>query len=467
MEPDEIKKLSDDMKTMSEKVTAAENKVKELEDEKKNYLASGSYRSGSSVGGSSDEKRALMYFGVSHPKQLLGINTGAERYKNVPVELKHIVREFKTAVDTSRWISQMFYGEPMDVIGKDETGDMTRRVKGTLDHYYGRQVLAPMIKAFGSTVVGAGDEWVPTAYASSFIDEYELDKVLEQRVKTIPMPSNPFVQPVKTGVTKARKATENTAMSEANWNTTAITFTATKLAEYFILPEELTADSAPDFMAAGRDEVVRAQIRAVESAMINGDNDGTHIDSDTQAGAADLAEKIWKGWRRQALANSANGSTVNFGAAFNTTLLRQLRAAMGKFGSNPRELLWICGPSVYTQFLALPDVSTVDKFGPQATVLQGALAAYQGIPIVNSEHFREDLNASGVYDGVTTTLAGVLLVNTTRWYLGQRRPITVKMMPDLPSQDRFLLASYQRKDFQGHAQGAVEKSVVYGYNVLK
>lgn len=467
MNAEELKRLADEMKLVSEKVVAAENKVKELEDEKKNWLAAGSYRSGSAVGGASDEKRALMHFGVSHPKQLLSINTGAERYKNVPAELKHIVREFKTAVDTSRWISQLFHGEPMDSIGKDENGDVTRRVKGTLDHYYGRNVLAPMIKAFGSTVVGAGDEWVPTAVAASFIDEFELEKVLEQRVRTVPMPSNPFVQPVKTGVTKARKASENTAVSDSNFATSKITFTATKLVEYYILPEELTADSAPDFMAAGRDEVVRAQVRAVEAAMISGDDDGTHIDSDTQAAGADVAEKIWKGWRRQALANSANGATVNFGGAFNTTLLRQMRAAMGKFGSNPRELLWVVGPSVYTQFLALPDVVTIDKFGPSATVLSGALAAYQGIPLVNSEHMREDLNASGVYDGVTTTLGGVLLVNTTRWYIGQRRPITVKMMPDLPSQDRFLLASYQRKDFQGHAQGAVEKSVVYGYNVLK
>jgi len=36
---------------------------------------------------------------------------------------------------------------------------------------------------------------------------------------------------------------------------------------------------------------------------------------------------------------------------------------------------------------------------------------------------------------------------------------------DLPAYDRWLMASYQRKDFVGHAQSAAEVSAVYGYNV--
>jgi hypothetical protein len=56
-------------------------------------------------------------------------------------------------------------------------------------------------------------------------------------------------------------------------------------------------------------------------------------------------------------------------------------------------------------------------------------------------------------------------VNLKRWYLGIRRPIVVKAMQDLPYYDRFLLASYQRKDFQGFTQSATEVSVSYGINI--
>lgn len=140
---------------------------------------------------------------------------------------------------------------------------------------------------------------------------------------------------------------------------------------------------------------------------------------------------------------------------------------MGKFGSNPEELLIIAGPVVYNQLRYLDSVFTVEKFGPMATVLKGALMAWSGIPIVNSEHFREDLNESGVHDGVTATKAGIVVVNTSRFMVGQRRPIRIKLMPDLPGSDRYLLASYRRVDYKGHVQDADEKSVVYGYNITK
>lgn len=460
---DQLDAMLQETKALKQRTEAAEAKVKALEDEKENIIAKHSI-STTSRSGSSDEARTMKFFGVSHPKQLLQVNVAHPRYRHVPDELKHMALSFKKSVDTARWISQMFYGEPMDRIGKRDQDDSLSSVKGVLDHHFGKHVLAPVLKAFGSTVGGAGDEWVPTALSTSYIPEYELEKVLEQRVREVSMPTNPFELPVLKDVTKARKATENSAMSAANFGTDKIAFSAVKLAEYFEIPEELTEDSAPDFLGAARDEVVLAQRRAAESAMINGDDDGTHLDSDTHVAGADVAEKIWKGWRRQAIAN-ASPATLDMAGVINATNLRSLRAVMAKFGSNPRELMWVVGPSVYTQFLALAEVATIDKFGPQATVLNGALAAYQGIPIVNSEHMREDLNATGVFDNVTTNRGAVLLVNTTRWYLGQRRPIRVKLMSDLPSQDRWLLASYRRVDFKGHTQSATEKSVVYGYNV--
>jgi hypothetical protein len=463
-------------KELETRTEAAEAKVKTLEQDKVDLLATkglsgqtGNGGGGQMLGQASDEQRALRYFQKSHPRELLDINVGAPKYKHVPDELKMVVLNFKQAVDIARFCAQYFNQESLDMIGRDEKSDRLAIVKSILDTRYGREVLAPAIKAFGSTIAGAGAEWVPTAVATSYLEEYELRRVLEGRFALINMPSNPFDQPKLTNVTKARIALQGQSnFLSNNFGTDKIRFTATKLEEFYVLPEELTEDSAPDFMAAGRDEVVRSQERAAESAIINGDSDGTHQDSDTQAGDANLAEKAWDGLRKRALANSGNGSTYDFSnAAVDETKLGVLRSRLGKFGSNPDELLIVGGPVVYNQLVNLDKVSTVEKFGPMATVLKGALAAYQGIPIVNSEHFREDLNASGVYDGMTTTRAGILMVNTKRFYVGQRRPIRVKLMPDLPGSDRWLLASYRRVTFEGHAQGAVEKSVAYGYNIAK
>lgn len=463
MDPKQVEELNTKIGNLATRAEAAEAKVAEQE---RTLAAMAANAPASGSRASSDEARAMAFFGVNHVKQLLEINVAAPRFKAVPAEYKHIVLQLKNAVDTARFVAQAFHGAPRDRFGSNESLDSVGRVKNILETAFGKSELAPRLKAFGSTVVGGGDEWVPTLISSNYIDEFELEKLVEGRMVQLDMPSSPFELPVKSGVTKARKIAENTAITDSSFTTSKLTFTAKKIGEYFILPEELNEDSAIAIFPMAKEELIRAQNRAVESAIINGDDDGTHIDSDTQAGAADLAEKLWKGLRRQAIANSANGGTKSFGAAAVTkTNLRDMRAQGGKYFVNPSQCIWIVGSRVYAQMLSLDEVNTLDKYGPMATVLRGALAAYMGIPIVVSEHMRENLNATGVYDGVTTDKAGVLLVNENRWYVGKRRPIKIMLSQDLPSQDRMLLASYQRKDFQGHAQSASEVSVVYGYNV--
>jgi hypothetical protein len=459
---DQLEGLLKDQEEIKKKLETIETKAKTLEEE--NVKLKSSITMGPRI--DSDESRAMRYFGAAHPKELLSMNVADPKFRRVPDELKHVVLNFKKSIDIARFTAQMFHGAPLD--GNTKGDIQIASVKNMLETYFGKNVLAPAIKAFGSTVSSGGDEWVPTASSSSYIDKYQLERALEQRLMTVNMPTNPFDMPAIAAGTTARKATEGTIMTAGQFTTKKLTLNAVKLAEYYEIPEELSEDSAPDFLAAGRDYVVRAQKNAVETAVINGDDDGTHIDSDTQAGSADLAEKIWKGWRRQALANSANLVTIDFtNAVADETKLTSMRAAMGKFGKNERELCWIVGTNVYTQMLNFDTVVTLDKMGSLATVLQGALAAWQGIPIVCSEYVREDLNANGVYDGVTVTQACMLLVNMTRWYLGQRRPIQLKVMQDLPYHDRWLMASYRRAAFTGHTQGAVEKSVVLGYNIAK
>jgi HK97 family phage major capsid protein len=239
---------------------------------------------------------------------------------------------------------------------------------------------------------------------------------------------------------------------------------AKKLVESMALPEELNEDSAPQILSLVRQEVTEAQLRAWETAILNGDDSGTHMDNDV-TGVID-ARTTWKGLRKKALANAA---TVNFAAAaVSVANLRAMRALMGKFGVSERNLTWIVSSKVYQQMLSLPEVTTVEKFGQMATILRGALSALDGIPIVISEFMRDDLSATGANTlAGPNTFSGALLVNRSRFYWGVRRPIRVRASVDpTPPGDRWLLASWWRGDFQGHEQGAGETSVVLGRNIL-
>jgi HK97 family phage major capsid protein len=405
------------------------------------------------------EQKMLGAFGSKSLPELLKKNAGAQQFAGVDIGMRMALISLKEHLDISRWISQIFYGDRLD-----KEGNTPVAVKNILNSNYAKEYLVPMLKAFGSTVSGAGDEWVPTGISTQYVEEFELEKRVAMMFREMPMPTNPFELPVQNGVTVARRASEGVAMTGSNFGTTKITWNAFKLGEFYALPEELNEDSAPAILGLARTEVVEAQVRARETILLNGDDTGPHMDSDTTA--ADDARRQAKGLRKLALANTANGGDVNFTAgAITTANLDKMRSNMAKFGVNVRDLVYIFGPTGYHQAVSLPEVTSVEKFGNNATILTGTLAAFRGIPVVVSDYVREDLQAGGYYDGVTTDKAVAYLVNLKRFWIGRRRPIQTRVMMDLADHDRWLLASYQRMDFKGHAQSATETSIVVGRNI--
>lgn len=423
------------------------------------------------IGANSDEQRLLRTFGCRSLADLLQTNVCSERFRHVNDADKHAVISLKRTMDIARFTRQIFGHEAKDPELAD--GMTLPAVRGILDTRFAKDMgLRSLVRAFSSTGTGDGDEWVPTVIASNYVEEYELERKISAALKELPMTSSPWELPVQTDVTRSRLIGEGAAISDVNFGTDKIVFSAKKLGEYFLLPEELNEDSAPAILELARREIVESQVRAVEDAIINGDSSVSHMDSDVTA--ADSNRKAWKGFRKLALEAS---STVNFaGGAISDTLLSDMRKLAGKYGVNPKQLAWITGPSGYAQMQRLDKVTTLEKFGPQATVLTGALAVYDGIPVIVSEFIRQDLNASGVHDGVTATRTVMHLANITRYMIGRRRPIRVRVQQDSRLEfDRYQLASYQRLDFQGHKQAgtayasgtvSTERSTILGINVL-
>ena len=423
------------------------------------------------IGSGSDEQRLLRTFSCSSLVDLLQVNSCSDRFRHVSDADKYAVISLKQTMDIARFMRQIFGYEAKDPELNDN-GQLPA-VRGILDTSFAKNAgLRSLVRAFSSTGVGDGDEWVPTVISSNYVSEYELERKLTAAFKELPMTSSPWEMPVQTDVTRSRLITEGAAMTDANFGTDKIQFSAKKLGEYFLLPEELNEDSAPAILELARREIVESQVRAIEDAVVNGDNSLSHMDSDTLA--VDSNRKAWKGLRKLALAAS---STVDFaGGALTEPLLADMRKLMGKYGVNPKQLAWVSGPSGYSQVMRLPSVVTLEKFGPQATILSGALAMFGGIPWIVSEHVREDVNASGSFDNLLTNRTTLHLVNVSRFMIGRRRPIRVRVQQDARLEfDRIQLASYQRLDFQGHKQAGVayasgtissERSSVLGIDIL-
>lgn len=229
---------------------------------------------------------------------------------------------------------------------------------------------------------------------------------------------------------------------------------------------DATEDSVIEWGAHGLMLLAEALRDGEEDAIINADTNGgdTALASwDILArwpvlGSANDHRKSWIGWRHQSIDVSAHSALSTESAVGLLAELISLDSPQFlddvAFVMNP---LWL-----YLKLLTDTNLLTVDKYGSLATLLTGEVARVGGKPIVISEFVDTHYNASGVYDGVTTTKTGVLAVNRKRWAMGVRRGPRVEL-ETRPGQHITLLVASQRKALR-HLGRSTEKSVGWYYN---
>jgi hypothetical protein len=130
------------------------------------------------------------------------------------------------------------------------------------------------------------------------------------------------------------------------------------------------------------------------------------------------------------------------------------------------QLVHIVGMGSYLNLLSDTNVQTVDKYGPNATILTGELGKIDGAPIIVSEYVRADLNATGVYDGVTTNRSAAISINRRGFFVGERRGMTVQVLRELYAEfDQDAVLCSVRKAFEPRFPAATEPIVAVTYNL--
>lgn len=303
-------------------------------------------------------------------------------------------------------------------------------------------------KALDSATATEGLEFVPTGFSQDLIDRIRIAARTGELFREIQMPTDPFKLPAKAIARKRAKQMseskeDNAAKAPAvTPGTRSITLDAKKLAARVLWSLDLDEDSIIAMGPFLRDEIIEAVGYALEGAYINGDTTATHQDTDTAALAADVAEKVWKGLRKNALANSA---TVDL-STFNAANLIAMRTKLGRYGADPRKLAWIVSVVGLAKLMGLAELITLDKLGPQATILTGQVAQLFGSPVIVSEEVRDDVDATGVNGSSGNTKSTINLVNRDGFLRGQRRALTVKQKQDIETDQEIIVATW-RGDF--------------------
>lgn len=323
-----------------------------------------------------------------------------------------------------------------------------------------------VMRALDTDTSAEGTEWVPTGIGASLHEKVRAAGKIAGLFPRIDLPTNPWKWPIEGADATAYRVAEPTSdtatkVTASTPGTAATTFDAEILGGRILFSRSLEADSALAILPFTRMKLVRAFVDAEEKAILDGDSDGTHQDSDTQSAGATHASSSWDGLRKKALAQ-----TVATATTISVANLLTVRKAMGKWGVNPADLVFIIGVSNYHTLLADTNLLTVDKMGPQATILSGQVAAVGGVPVIVSEHVRENLNASGVHDGITTTKTYMLCVNRNEWAMGQRMALDVEVDDSIYRESfQRVVVGFMREDFQSLADAATNEDTAIAFNV--
>ena len=321
---------------------------------------------------------------------------------------------------------------------------------------------------------GVGAELIPDQFLAQLHMKFEVPTVVRSLFNEVQMTSNtmlapridrggrPYIKGTVTSDNPALYPVSTVSMGQAQ-------ITAKGLATRYILDEELIEDSAVLLLPAMQRMIAKDMRDALEDAIINGDAASTHRDDIAnwnireRWGASGLGgsndhRRLFTGLRAAAFDKS---TTLDLSTSLTKTNMLQLIAQLGEYASSDKVLI-VSPEALYENLFGLDEVITIDKFGPQATILSGQLASIFGMPIVVSRFMSADLAATGKYTGSGST-TGMLVVSRESWNIFARRGIQIAQEQDITS-GAYNMVATERLTFDSLDASTV-KNVAFGFNL--
>ena len=237
---------------------------------------------------------------------------------------------------------------------------------------------------------------------------------------TVQMPSNPFQILLQLGDVNWYPGTENVAARGSALTTARQTLTAYELVAEVPWSYDLDEDGVIAMMEELRRSLLRNAREVIDDVLLNSDTTRTNnINADgATISPTDAGKAQWllgfDGILHLPLVDN-RGQANNHQAAVSDDMFNEVRAKLGKYGVRPLEVAYVCDINTYIRALSISNFRTLDKFGPQATVLTGQLGAVEGVPVIVSEQMRPaDADGKVTDSGNTATTGRLLILNRTQ-----------------------------------------------------
>ena len=205
------------------------------------------------------------------------------------------------------------------------------------------------------------------------------------------------------------------------------TLSTKKLISQSYLGNETEEDAILPILPLIRESIVRSHARGIENALLVGNHaDGVYGTS----GAA------FEGLVTMAGANKTQSATAFASESLTASMLLNARKQMGKWGMNPRDVIYIINSTEYFNLLSDAEFQDVNLVGNMATKLNGEIGEVFGSRVIVCDEFATP--AVSKFFG--------LAVNAKNFVMPRLRGVTIESDYEVANQRRVLVAS-QRLGF--------------------
>lgn len=308
----------------------------------------------------------------------------------------------------------------------------------TLQRGVGKRAMDTAESGYGNQIVGA-------QYVGTLWEGARREARIAPLLNTFEMLHPTAYVPVEADIPEMLYVSESTASNSSNYTTSKtgsnrVTVSAAKFVIHQMWSGELNEDSFLPFVPYLRRQSEFSMGHYMDSLILNGDttNAGTgNINSD-DADPADTKHYLaFDGIRHAGIVdNTANKASL--GGAISASAISAISGRMiddtylMDWG-HPRvaeDLVHVTDPRTADAIRLLDEVLTVDKYGPQATILTGELGRIFGHPIITSQAMtRYDTDGKYTTTSPTTNsvYGSIASFNVNGVVLGWRRRVQVEM----------------------------------------
>ena len=336
-------------------------------------------------------------------------------------------------------------------------------------------------KAMDSAESGYGSQLIGAQYVRDLWEAARAESRVFARIPSFEMTDPTAYLPVEADIPELLFVSESTANNSSNYTTVKtgsqrVQVDAKKFLIHQMWSGEMEEDSIIPFVPFLRRQLALSLSHYGDSLVLNGDttNAGTGNINLDDADPADTKHYLaFDGIRHLGLVDVTTNSKDAAGAVTYSLLTNQRGRMMDTtrlfdwgHPTNADDLLYVGDPETVDQISLLDEVITIDKMGPQATVLTGQQAKIGRHPLIASMAMsKTEADGKVSTTGGNNTKGQVVCFNVRGFNWGWRRRIRVET-ERLPATDQTRIVASMRAGFgryspTGAASGLECADVLY------